>query len=138
MYKDVKKNIISISYNLFKEKGYDNVTINDICDKCNITKTTFYRYISSKEDILTYFFDQINDELYDLINKHFKATASPFAKTILNDYINWLPHFKKLVPKDYQKIMTIIKEYEDRGYPLEAAKLEAFNRMHGIKEEYHG
>ena len=34
--------------------------------------------------------------------------------------------------------MTIIKEYEDRGYPLEAAKLEAFNRMHGIKEEYHG
>ena len=77
-------------------------------------------------------------ELYDLINKHFKATASPFAKTILNDYINWLPHFKKLVPKDYQKIMTIIKEYEDRGYPLEAAKLEAFNRMHGIKEEYHG
>ena len=81
---------------------------------------------------------QDQDELYDLINKHFKATASPFAKTILNDYINWLPHFKKLVPKDYQKIMTIIKEYEDRGYPLEAAKLEAFNRMHGIKEEYHG
>ena len=45
MYKDVKKNIISISYNLFKEKGYDNVTINDICDKCNITKTTFYRFL---------------------------------------------------------------------------------------------
>lgn len=77
-------------------------------------------------------------ELYDLINKHFKATASSFAKTILNDYANWLPCFKKLVPKDYQKIMTIIKEYEDRGYPLEVAKLEAFNRIHGIKEEYHG
>ena len=63
MYKDVKKNIISISYNLFKEKGYDNVTINDICDKCNITKTTFYRYISSKEDILTYFFDLIIERM---------------------------------------------------------------------------
>ena len=67
MSKDVKNKIINTSYNLFQTKGYDNVTINDICNACNITKTTFYRYISSKEDILTYFFNQINDELYDLV-----------------------------------------------------------------------
>ena len=67
MNRDVKNNIIEVSYRLFKEKGYDNVTINDICDACKITKTTFYRYVSSKDDILTYFFDQINDELSKLI-----------------------------------------------------------------------
>lgn len=37
---------------LFKEKGYDNVTINDICDDCGLSKNTFYYYFKSKEQIL--------------------------------------------------------------------------------------
>lgn len=67
MAKDVKHKIIETSYNLFREKGFDETTVNDICEACDITKTTFYRYLTSKEDILTYFFDEINDELSGLI-----------------------------------------------------------------------
>lgn len=37
---------------LFKERGYDNVTINDICDDCGLSKHTFYYYFKSKEQIL--------------------------------------------------------------------------------------
>ena len=49
MYKDLKNNIINTSYQLFMENGYDQTTVNDICKACSITKTTFYRYIDSKE-----------------------------------------------------------------------------------------
>lgn len=63
MSKNVKAEIINVAFELFKKEGYDQVTINDICQKCHITKPTFYRYISSKEEILTHFFDQIHDEL---------------------------------------------------------------------------
>ncbi|MEG0077735.1 TetR/AcrR family transcriptional regulator [Anaerorhabdus sp.] len=37
---------------LFKERGFDNVTINDICEVCGISKHTFYYYFASKEGLL--------------------------------------------------------------------------------------
>ena len=66
MAKDTKQIIIDMAFTLFKENGYDATTINDICDACQITKTTFYRYLDSKEDILTYFFNTIDYEVNDI------------------------------------------------------------------------
>ena len=66
MYKDLKNNIINTSYQLFMENGYDQTTVNDICKACSITKTTFYRYIDSKEELLSYFFDDINERIDEL------------------------------------------------------------------------
>ena len=48
------------------ENGYDQTTVNDICKACSITKTTFYRYIDSKEELLSYFFDDINERIDEL------------------------------------------------------------------------
>lgn len=67
MAKDTKQIIIDMAFTLFKENGYDATTINDICDACQITKTTFYRYLDSKEDILTYFFNTIDYEVNDIL-----------------------------------------------------------------------
>lgn len=81
MNKNVKTEIINVAFELFKKEGYDQVTINDICQQCHITKPTFYRYISSKEEILTHFFDQIHDELEDLAIH--LATASNYWQQII-------------------------------------------------------
>lgn len=67
MKKSVLKNITNTAYTLFKEKGYEQTTIMDICDACGITKTTFYRYVNSKEELLSYFFSDIHDNLGSLI-----------------------------------------------------------------------
>lgn len=69
MAKDTKQIIIDMSYKLFQENGYDATTVNDICDACQITKTTFYRYLDSKEDILTYFFSNLDYEMNDILIK---------------------------------------------------------------------
>jgi AcrR family transcriptional regulator len=37
---------------LIKERGYDNVTIQDITDRANVGRTTFYLHYQSKEDLL--------------------------------------------------------------------------------------
>lgn len=63
MAKITKEEIIDTAYTLFSKNGYDNVTINDICLACNITKPTFYAYIKSKEDILANFYDDITDAI---------------------------------------------------------------------------
>ena len=66
MYKDLKNTIINTSYKLFMENGYDQTTVNDICVACSITKTTFYRYIDSKEELLSFFFNDINEKIDEL------------------------------------------------------------------------
>lgn len=37
---------------LIKERGYDNITIQDITDHANLGRTTFYLHYQSKEDLL--------------------------------------------------------------------------------------
>ncbi len=54
-----KSRIISAAYGLFQEKGFERVTVKDICDACNITKPTFYYHLKSKDDIVLEYYDQI-------------------------------------------------------------------------------
>ena len=63
MTKITKDIIIETAYQLFFKHGYNNVTINDICKECKITKPTFYTYIKSKDDILAHFYDDITEAI---------------------------------------------------------------------------
>lgn len=49
---ETKQKIFSTALVLFDEKGYDNVTINDICRQIGLTKGAFYHHFNSKSDIL--------------------------------------------------------------------------------------
>jgi AcrR family transcriptional regulator len=48
---------------LFIEKGYANVTVQDICDACGLTKTAFYYHLKSKEDIILHMYDPITESI---------------------------------------------------------------------------
>lgn len=52
-----KEFIIEEANKLFLEKGYHNVTIIDICNACNISKTTFYYHLKSKEEIILNYYN---------------------------------------------------------------------------------
>ncbi len=59
----MKQEILNTSINLFKEYGYEKVTIAKICKKCNIAKTTFYYYFKSKESLIADFYNQTDATL---------------------------------------------------------------------------
>ncbi|MDP4092621.1 MAG: TetR/AcrR family transcriptional regulator [Bacillota bacterium] len=48
----VKKTIEEVCLRLFREKGYENVTVDEITKEVGIAKGTFYNFYSSKLDIL--------------------------------------------------------------------------------------
>lgn len=62
MNKLTKEVIRDKAINLILDRGYNNVTINDICDACNITKPTFYKYVGSKDELIL--------DLYDITISH--------------------------------------------------------------------
>ncbi len=68
-------------------------------------------------------------ELKSLIEEHFKATGSQKAKRILDDFDEYLPKFKRIIPHDYKRMMSAIAENEEKGLDREQAKIEAFYQI---------
>ncbi|MGG3804250.1 TetR/AcrR family transcriptional regulator [Metabacillus fastidiosus] len=52
--KELKEQIYLKAMQLFKEKGYEKVTVQEIADTCGIAKGTFFNYFAKKDDILLY------------------------------------------------------------------------------------
>ena len=68
--------------------------------------------------------------LIDLLTKHYQYTDSDVAKKILSNLDEELSNFKKIVPKDYEKITTLIQELQAKGYHKDEASLMAFEQVH--------
>ncbi len=51
---------------LIIEKGYDEITIQDITDQANVARTTFYLHFSDKDELLFGTMRDIYEELYQL------------------------------------------------------------------------
>lgn len=50
----VKENIAKCAIELFKSEGYDSVSVNEICEKANVSRTVFYTMFKGKRGILDY------------------------------------------------------------------------------------
>ncbi len=67
------------------------------------------------------------DELKMLIENHVKETGSVKGKKVLDNFVEYLPNFKKIIPNDYDRMLNTIRRYEQKGLSHEAAVMEAFN-----------
>lgn len=52
---EMKQKLIQMAFKLYKEKGYKNVSIADICGALGVTRNTYYYYFKSKEEIFDYY-----------------------------------------------------------------------------------
>ena len=82
----------------------------------------------NKEQVLTDTLTESHDsqELHDLIEEHVAATGSPRGKKILAAFKSYVPCFKKVMPKDYDRMLRSIAQYEEKGMSREQAEIEAF------------
>jgi glutamate synthase (NADPH/NADH) large chain len=73
--------------------------------------------LSDKKDI---------QALRSLIRAHVEATGSEKGREILESFDEHLDEFKKIIPRDYSRMLERIEEFESHGLSREDAELEAF------------
>ncbi len=82
----------------------------------------------NKEQVLIDTLTESHDiqELRSLIEEHVATTGSPRGKQILAAFHSYIPCFKKVMPRDYDRMLRSIAQYEEKGMSREQAEIEAF------------
>ena len=89
---------------------------NDLYTRVNKEMVSSYE-ITSKYDVL---------ELKDMIKEHVSLTGSVKGREILDNFEEYLPKFKKIIPHDYEHMLKLIVQMEEKGLSAEQAQIEAF------------
>ena len=64
-----KVQIATLAMRLFKEDGFENVSIVQICKLAKINRNTFYRYFNSKDTIISEYFNLSFNSQSDIFQK---------------------------------------------------------------------
>ncbi|MGN0341214.1 MAG: glutamate synthase large subunit [Roseburia sp.] len=89
---------------------------NDLYTRLN-KEMVFSEEITNKYDVM---------ELKDMIKEHVALTNSEKGKEVLDNFSEYLPKFKKVVPFDYNRMLIAIAQMEEKGLSSEQAQIEAF------------
>ena len=65
----MKAQVSEMALNLFLENGYEQTTIDDICAVAGISRSTFFRYFPSKEDVFMSETSTAGEELLDALRQ---------------------------------------------------------------------
>ena len=66
-----------------------------------------------------------------MIEEHVSATGSERGRAILADFEHAVGSFKKILPRDYDRIVRAIAQFEERGMSHDEAEVEAFYTVTG-------
>ena len=97
--------VLDMDHSLYRRMNKDMVSMTEVTEKYDVA------------------------ELKGILKDYVKETKSVLGKEVLEHFDEYLPHFKKIIPNDYQRILTAISKYEEQGISHENAELEAFNEM---------
>ncbi len=71
--KDTKERIVRHAIELFKEKGYDNVTVDEITKICGIAKGTFFNYFPKKESVLLHLVNSYAERMDEIVGQYLEG-----------------------------------------------------------------
>lgn len=121
--KDKEERLLKMAYELFTEKGIKNTSIQEIVDRANVAKGTFYLYFKDKYEIRDILIAKKSEQLFksaiDELRKNYISNLSDQVIFVINYVINELvkmPILLKFITKNLSWGIyhsTILKIYEE-------------------------
>ncbi len=97
-YSDLKKKIFDIAMRQMQESGYESLTIRSICSKAGISNGMFYKIYDSKEDLLSFYYEEIQNEYDDHVRN--ELNGLPFPDQLIEFY-RWILSFTENLGVDF-------------------------------------
>ncbi len=88
MKKNLRQTILESAFELFFEKGYEETTIQDIIDRANVARGSFYYHFRGKDELLNSISELLDDH-YREIEENFPDDMNCFEKLV---YMNGEMH----------------------------------------------
>ena len=92
--KETKAKIFKAARHILQKKGYEELSIKNICEEAGVSNGSFYHHFKTKDDLLSYYIEEqpgINPDLLDL-----PSDAADAKETIIYVYINYVHYCEDL------------------------------------------
>ena len=80
------------AFDLFRERGYDDTTVDDIAERAGLGRATFFRNYRSKEDVIfpdhDLLLDQVRDRLRSTSHSNALAAVTDAVRLVLLHYLD--------------------------------------------------
>ncbi len=117
-----KRKIFQAAKRIMKRKGYEALSIKNICEEAGVSNGSFYHHFRTKDDLLSYYIEEqpkIDPDLLDVPD-----TAAQVKDAIIYVYLNYVHYCEELgvdfmanyyTPKN-QSLNPLIRT--ERPYPI--------------------
>ena len=96
MQRKKSKQLISMAiYQLMYTTPYDKITVKMICEKAGVSRMSFYRYYSTKEDVFINYADERFEDFYDTYMTT-DITMDSFIRNVVNYFKRYTRQVKVL------------------------------------------
>jgi AcrR family transcriptional regulator len=139
------QNLINTARELFFKHGTKRVTIEEICEKADVSKMTFYKFFRNKEDLATKILSELKDRIFreqdEIMNQnipfmdkikgimnHFIKTSEQLEDIFLDEMWGaneaFMNFFSTLKNKSNQLMIDFIKKGQKEGVIRKSLKPE--------------
>src|SRR5713226_4310162 len=77
-----RQEIYRAAMELFVARGFDTVTVEDICDAADVAKGTFFLHFPTKDALLLEYGEQVCGELAEILRDHRGSAISVLRKML--------------------------------------------------------
>lgn len=92
--KETKERIFQAAKRILQKKGYEELSIKNICEEAGVSNGSFYHHFKTKDDLLSYYIEdqpQMNPDLLKLPHNIEEA-----KQTIIQVYLNYVAYCEEL------------------------------------------
>ncbi|PKM61829.1 MAG: hypothetical protein CVU99_01955 [Firmicutes bacterium HGW-Firmicutes-4] len=82
-----KETMMEAAIQITNEKGYDNVTVDQICEELGVTKGSFYHHFKSKSDLIFQRYKLFEGQYSDYYNKRIHLPAEQQLREMFDLYV---------------------------------------------------
>ena len=92
--KETKARIFRAAKQILQKKGYEELSIKNICEEAGVSNGSFYHHFKTKDDLLSYYIEEqpsINPDLLDLPDNSEEVKIA-----IIRVYLNYVEYCREL------------------------------------------